>query len=259
MGNAFLLEGKTAIVTGGSRGIGKAIALRFAEMGANTAIIYAGNVDAANQVKNFIEAEVQNGHFPSTVKTAVYRCNVGDAVETEQTVKKIIEDFGSIDILVNNAGITKDNLLLKMKEADFDDVININLKGAFHMIKNVYSHMAKRKSGRIINISSVSALLGTAGQANYVSSKAGLIGLTKTVARELGARGITCNAIAPGYIETDMTASLKEELKQDYRNQIPMKRFGSVTNIADTALFLASDMAAYITGEVIRVDGGLCM
>ena len=146
-----------------------------------------------------------------------------------------------------------------MKESDFDEVLGVNLKGAFNMIKSVYSHMAKRKSGRIINISSVSALLGTAGQANYVSSKAGLIGLTKTAARELGARGITCNAIAPGYIETDMTASLKEELKREYLEKIPAKRFGSVDDIAAAVLFLASDLAAYITGEVIRVDGGLCM
>lgn len=171
----------------------------------------------------------------------------------------MIKDFGGIDVLINNAGITKDNLILKMKETDFDEVINVNLKGAFNMIKSVYSHMAKKKSGRIINITSVSALLGTAGQANYVSSKAGLIGLTKTVARELGARGITCNAIAPGYIETDMTAALREELKQEYLGKIPVKHFGNVNDIADAALFLASAMASYITGEVIRVDGGLCM
>ena len=223
MENLFLMKGKNVVVTGGSRGIGRAVALRFAEMGANTAILYAGNEEA------------------------------------EETVQQIIKDFGGIDVLVNNAGITKDNLILKMKESDFDEVLGVNLKGAFNMIKSVYSHMAKRKSGRIINISSVSALLGTAGQANYVSSKAGLIGLTKTAARELGARGITCNAIAPGYIETDMTASLKEELKREYLEKIPAKRFGSVDDIAAAVLFLASDLAAYITGEVIRVDGGLCM
>lgn len=255
MNQGLLLQGKTAVVTGGSRGIGKAIALRFAEMGANIAIIYAGNEEAAQSVKSSIEST----EFPSAVKANIYRCNVGSYEEAECTVKQIIEDFGGVDILVNNAGITKDGLILKMKEEDFDAVINVNLKGSFHMIKSLYSHMAKRKSGRIINISSVSALLGTAGQANYVSSKAGLIGLTKTVARELGARGITCNAIAPGYIETDMTASLKEELKQEYMEKIPMKHFGRPENIADAALFLASDMASYITGEVIRVDGGLCM
>ena len=249
MENMHLLQGKTAVVTGGSRGIGKAIALRFAEMGANIAVIYAGNADAANSVKEQI----------ANVKVETYRCNVGKFDEAEATVKKIIEEFGRIDILVNNAGITKDNLILKMKEEDFDAVINVNLKGAFNMIKSVFSHMSKQRSGRIINISSVSALIGTAGQANYVSSKAGLIGLTKTAARELGTRGITCNAIAPGYIETDMTAALKETIKQEYLEKIPMKQFGNPGNIADAALFLASDLASYITGEVLRVDGGLCM
>lgn len=249
MENMLLLQGKTAVVTGGSRGIGKAIALRFAEMGANIAVIYAGNADAANSVKEQI----------ANVKVETYRCNVGKFDEAEATVKKIIEEFGKIDILVNNAGITKDNLILKMKEEDFDAVINVNLKGAFNMIKSVFSHMSKQRSGRIINISSVSALIGTAGQANYVSSKAGLIGLTKTAARELGTRGITCNAIAPGYIETDMTASLKDSLKQEYLEKIPMKQFGNPGNIADAALFLASDLASYVTGEVLRVDGGLCM
>lgn len=249
MENMLLLQGKTAVVTGGSRGIGKAIALRFAEMGANIAVIYAGNADAANSVKEQI----------TNVKVETYCCNVAKYAEAETTIKKIIEEFGGIDILVNNAGITKDNLILKMKEEDFDAVINVNLKGAFNMIKSVFSHMSKQRSGRIINISSVSALIGTAGQANYVSSKAGLIGLTKTAARELGTRGITCNAIAPGYIETDMTASLKDSLKQEYLEKIPMKQFGNPGNIADAALFLASGLASYITGEVLRVDGGLCM
>jgi len=251
MEDLFSLKGKTAVVTGGSRGIGRAIALRFAEMGTDTAILYAGNEEAAN--------EVQTKLIEKGVRARAYRCNVGNYEEAESAIRNIIEDFGGIDILVNNAGITKDNLILKMKETDFDDVIKVDLKGPFNMIKGVYSHMAKRKSGRIINISSVSALLGTAGQANYVSAKAGLIGLTKTAARELGARGITCNAIAPGYIETDMTASLKEERKQEYMGQIPVKRFGNVNNIADAVIFLSSDMASYITGEVIRVDGGLCM
>lgn len=259
MENMLLLQGKTAVVTGGSRGIGKAIALRFAEMGANVAILYAGNVDAANSVKEQIEQAAENGKLQTSVKVETYCCNVGNFTEAEAAIKKIIEEFGRIDILVNNAGITKDNLILKMKEEDFDAVINVNLKGAFNMIKSVFSHMTKQRSGRIINISSVSALIGTAGQANYVSSKAGLIGLTKTAARELGTRGITCNAIAPGYIETDMTAALKESLKQEYMEKIPMKQFGNVSNIADAALFLASDLASYITGEVLRVDGGLCM
>lgn len=251
MENLFLMKGKNVVVTGGSRGIGRAVALRFAEMGANTAILYAGNEEAASAVLGMLTGK--------GVKAGAYRCNVANYEEAEETIQQIIKDFGGIDVLVNNAGITKDNLILKMKESDFDEVLGVNLKGAFNMIKSVYSHMAKRKSGRIINISSVSALLGTAGQANYVSSKAGLIGLTKTAARELGARGITCNAIAPGYIETDMTASLKEELKREYLEKIPAKRFGSVDDIAAAVLFLASDLAAYITGEVIRVDGGLCM
>lgn len=249
MENMLLLQGKTAVVTGGSRGIGRAIALRFAEMGANIAVIYAGNAAAADAVKEQI----------TNVKVETYCCNVGKYAEAEATIKKIIEEFGRIDILVNNAGITKDNLILKMKEEDFDAVIDVNLKGAFNMIKSVFSHMSKQRSGRIINISSVSALIGTAGQANYVASKAGLIGLTKTAARELGTRGITCNAIAPGYIETDMTASLKDSIKQEYLEKIPMKQFGNPGNIADAALFLASDLASYITGEVLRVDGGLCM
>lgn len=251
MVDLFMVKGKTAVVTGGSRGIGKAIASKFAEMGVNVAVIYAGNEAAANET---VESLTEKG-----VQAKAYRCNVGVFSEAEETVKNIIQDFGGIDILVNNAGITKDNLILKMKEEDFDAVINVNLKGAFNMIKSVYSHMAKKKSGKIINITSVSALFGTAGQANYVSAKAGMIGLTKTVARELGGRGITCNAIAPGYIETDMTASLNDQIKQEYLGKIPAKRFGNTDNIADAVLFLSSDMASYITGEVIRVDGGLCM
>lgn len=251
MKDLFLLKGKNVLVTGGSRGIGRAIALAFGEMGANVAIVYAGNEAAATEVCTALAA--------MGVRSCAYRCDVGNYEEAEETVRHVIDGLGGIDILINNAGITKDNLILKMKDTDFDDVLRVNLKGAFNMIKSVYSHMAKKRSGRIINISSVSAVLGTAGQANYVSAKAGLIGLTKTAARELGARGITCNAIAPGYIETDMTAALKEELKKEYLDKIPAKCFGSTKNIADAVLFLASDMAAYITGETLRVDGGLCM
>lgn len=251
MENLLSLKGKKAVVTGGSRGIGRTIAIRLAQAGADIAILYVGDEAEAKESVELIEKE--------GVKVLSYYCNVADLAETEENIKKVISEFGRIDILVNNAGITRDNLILKMTEADFDAVINVNLKGAFNTTKSVYSHMAKNRSGKIINIASVSGLLGTAGQANYASSKAGLIGLTKVTARELGARGVTCNAIAPGYIQTDMTASLKDEIKQEYMGKIPVRQFGTVENIADTTLFLASEMASYITGEVIRVDGGLCM
>ncbi len=251
MVDLFLVNGKTAVVTGGSRGIGREIALKMADAGVNVAIIYAGNEAAAVET---VELANDKG-----VKALSYKCNVASFTEVQETISKIVSDFGQIDILVNNAGITKDNLILKMSEEDFESVIDVNLKGAFNTIKGVYSHMAKKRSGRIINISSVSGIFGTAGQANYVSSKAGMIGITKTVARELGARGITCNAIAPGYIETDMTAVLDDKLKQGYLEKIPAKHFGKTEDIANAVLFLASEMAGYITGEVIKVDGGLCM
>lgn len=251
MVDLFLVNGKTAVVTGGSRGIGREIVLKMADAGVNVAIIYAGNEAAAEETVKLASEK--------NVKAISYKCNVASFSEVMAVMNQIISDFGGIDILVNNAGITKDNLILKMSEEDFDAVIDTNLKGAFNTIKSVYSHMAKRRSGRIINISSVSGLFGTAGQANYVSSKAGMIGLTKTVARELGARGITCNAIAPGYIETDMTAALDDKLKQNYLEKIPAKHFGKTEDIANAVLFLSSQMAGYITGEVIRVDGGLCM
>ena len=244
------VECKVIIITGASSGFGKLTAKRAAEMGGK--IVLAARSE--EKLKETVAEIKAAGGEASYIVTDVAKKD-----DVFAMAKFAVDTYGRIDVLVNNAGITKDNLILKMKESDFDEVLGVNLKGAFNMIKSVYSHMAKRKSGRIINISSVSALLGTAGQANYVSSKAGLIGLTKTAARELGARGITCNAIAPGYIETDMTASLKEELKREYLEKIPAKRFGSVDDIAAAVLFLASDLAAYITGEVIRVDGGLCM
>ena len=246
-----MLKDKVAIVTGASRGIGKAIALDMAKNGANIAIIYAGNKEKAEEVKN--EA-ISYG-----VKANIYKCDVSNFDEASETVKNIISDFGKVDILVNNAGITKDALVLSMNEDDFSAVIDTNLKGAFNMIKQVYSLFMKQRSGRIINISSVSGLMGNAGQANYSASKAGVVGLTKTVAKELAARGVTCNAIAPGFIETDMTDKLSDKVKEVAVNSIPMRKMGEPSDIAHIATFLASDNAKYITGETIRVDGGIAM
>ena len=244
-----MLKGKTAVVTGGSRGIGRSICLRFAEAGADVALIYASNSESAEQVVK--EAEAFGVH------AAAYQCHVENFEETSATVNKILGDFSHIDILVNNAGITRDKLMLSMKENDFDDVINVNLKGVFNMMKNVYPVFAKQKSGKIINISSVSGLIGNAGQTNYSAAKAGIIGLTKSAARELAGRGICCNAIAPGFIETDMTVKFADD--KAVLEKIPMKRMGRPEEVASLALFLASDMSNYITGEVIRVDGGMAM
>jgi len=246
-----MLNEKTAVITGGSRGIGKAIALKLAECGADIAIVYAGNEVAAAEACALI-AELG-------VKVQSYRCDVSDDTQTAQTVKSIVSEFGGIDILVNNAGIVKDGLMLAMKEQDFDAVLDTNLKGAFHMIKHSYRQFMKRRSGRIINITSVSGITGNAGQANYSSAKAGLIGLTKSVAKELAGRNITCNAIAPGFIDTDMTSALSGPVKEAIVTAIPLKRLGLPRDIANLAAFLAGDEAGYITGEVIKVDGGLCM
>ncbi|NLJ30723.1 MAG: 3-oxoacyl-[acyl-carrier-protein] reductase [Clostridiales bacterium] len=245
------LQGKTAVVTGGSRGIGKAIALRLAQCGAQVAVIYAGNEAAANETCAQI---AQEGGAAKA-----YRCDVSDYAQTEQTVKAVLGDFGKIDILVNNAGIVRDALILSMTEQDFEQVVNTNLKGAFHMIKHTYRQFMKQRSGRIINIASVSGISGNAGQANYSSAKAGMIGLTKSVARELAARGVTCNAIAPGFIETDMTAQLSDKVKEAALQTIPLRRLGTPQDVANLAAFLAGDEAGYITGAVIQVDGGLCM
>ena len=231
-----MLKGKTAVVTGGSRGIGKAICLKFAENGADIAFLYAGNTAKAEE----------------TVKE--FQCNVADADAVAAVVKEIVKDFGGIQILVNNAGITKDKLVPMMKAADFDAVIDTNLKGAFYMTKGVYPLFLKQKGGKIINISSVSGLTGNPGQANYSASKAGVIGLTKSVAKELASRGVCCNAIAPGFIATEMTQALENDALKD---AIPMKRFGEAEEVAKLALFLASEHSDYITGEVIRIDGGL--
>lgn len=243
------LNGKTALVTGASRGIGRAIALRLAEDGANVAVIYAGSADKAEAVVNEITA--------LGVNAKAYRCNVADSAAVNETVKAVTNDLGKIDVLVNNAGITRDGLMLRMKDEDFDAVLDTNLKGAFNMIRACYSGFIRKKSGRIINISSVSGIMGNAGQANYSASKAGVIGLTKSVARELASRGITCNAVAPGFIQTDMTENLGDN--NPLLNSIPLGRMGKPEDIAAAVAFLASDSAAYITGEVLKVDGGLAI
>lgn len=244
-----MLKGKTAIVTGGSRGIGAAICKLFAQNGANIALLYAGNTQKAEETK----AEL----LALGVKAEAYQCNVADAEQVAQVCKQIIKEFDSVDILVNNAGITKDKLVPMMKIPDFDSVIDTNLKGAFYMIKQIYPVFMKQKSGKIINVSSVSGLMGNPGQTNYSASKAGLVGLTKSVAKELASRNVCCNAIAPGFVATDMTENLSEN--NALVDHIPMKRFAQPEDIAKLALFLASDQSDYITGEVIRIDGGLAM
>ena len=244
-----MLKGKTAIVTGGSRGIGAAICKRFAEQGANIALLYAGNTQKAEETKAALQE--------MGVKAEAYQCNVADAEQVAAVCKQIIKDFGGADMLVNNAGITKDKLVPMMKVPDFDSVVDTNLKGAFYMIKQLYPVFMKQKSGKIINISSVSGLMGNPGQTNYSASKAGLIGLTKSVAKELASRNVNCNAIAPGFVATDMTENLSEN--NALVDHIPMKRFAQPEDIANLALFLASDQSDYITGEVIRIDGGLAM
>ena len=244
-----MLKGKNAIITGASRGIGAAIAEKFANLGANVAIIFHGNEEKAASVKDICEK--------CGVKAEIYKCNVANYDECKECVKKIIEDFGGIDILVNNAGKTSDNLLITMSESEFDDVIDTNLKGCFNMIKVCGRNFIKRKYGKIINISSVSGLIGVAGQANYSSSKAGVIALTKVTAREFASKNVCCNAIAPGLIETDMTKDL--EASEGYINSIPLKRAGKPEDVANLAAFLSDDVSDYITGEVIRIDGGLAI
>lgn len=244
-----MLKNKTALITGGSRGIGRAIALAMAKQGANIALIYAGNAAAAQETC----AEIQS----CGAEAESWQCDIADFAQTGTVVKEVLARFGSVDILVNNAGITRDNLILAMKEEEFSQVIDTNLRGAFHMIKHLCGAFMKQKRGTIINIASVSGMMGNAGQANYSAAKAGLIGLTKTVAKELAPRGITCNAIAPGFVETDMTDKLSEAAKETAVKAIPLKRMGRPEDIANTAVFLASDSAAYITGETIKVDGGL--
>ena len=243
------MEGKVAVVTGASRGIGKAIAVKLASKGATVVINYNGSRERAEEVKN--EVESAGG------KAIIIQCNVADFDACKEFIETVIKEQGRIDILVNNAGITKDGLIMKMKEEDFDSVLNVNLKGTFNTIRHSARQMLKQRSGKIINISSVSGILGNVGQANYAASKAGVIGLTKTMARELGSRGITVNAIAPGFVDTEMTEVLSEEIRENACKQIILGRFGKPEDIANTAVFLASDKADYITGQVISVDGGM--
>lgn len=245
------LEGKKALVTGGSRGIGRAIALALAEAGADVAVNYAGGEAAAAETAQAVEALGR--------RAIAIKANVGKPGEFEAMVKQVIEAFGSLDILVNNAGITRDNLIMRMKEEEFDQVIETNLKGVFNGIKAVTRPMMKQRAGRIINISSVVGALGNPGQANYVAAKAGVIGLTKSSARELASRGITVNCIAPGFIATDMTDKLPAEMREQLSGQIPLARLGQPEDIARAVRFLASDEAAYMTGQTVHVDGGMYM
>lgn len=245
------LEGKKALVTGASRGIGRAIAIALAEAGADVAVNYAGSEAAAAETAAAIEALGR--------KALLVKGDVGKADAFEAMVKSVLEAFGAIDILVNNAGITRDNLIMRMKEEEFDQVIETNLKGVFNGIKAVTRPMMKQRSGRIINISSVVGSLGNPGQANYVAAKAGVQGLTKASARELASRGITVNCIAPGFIETDMTDKLPAEMREQLSGQIPLARLGRPGDIASAVRFLASDAAAYMTGQTIHVDGGMYM
>jgi 3-oxoacyl-[acyl-carrier protein] reductase len=240
---------RVAVVTGGAGGVGRAIALRLAQDNVNIAI-----VDLSPGVDELCSELHRFG-----VKAGAYRCDVSDFEEVRVVCEKIVADFGGVDILINNAGITKDNLLLRMTEADFDRVIDVNLKGVFNFTKQLAKVLMRSKSGRIINISSVSGIMGNTGQANYSASKAGIIGFTKTVAREFAPRGVTCNAIAPGFIDTEMTAGLPEQVKTSLLGTIPLGRMGKPEEVAELVAFLASGRAGYITGEVIRIDGGLAM
>ncbi len=244
-----MLTGRVAVVTGGSRGIGAAVAKELAAQGADVAVIYAGNRDKAEEVCR----ECRETHG---VKAAAYCCDVGDFAAVKETVEQIKADFGTIHILVNNAGITRDGLVARMKESEFDEVLRVNLKGAFNMIRHCSGIFIRNKGGSIVNISSISGMIGNAGQANYSASKAGVLGLTRSVARELAPKGITCNAVAPGLIRTDMTTALTDN-GGALEASIPLGRAGTPEDVAQAVAFLAS--ASYITGEVLRVDGGLAI
>ncbi len=245
-----LLEGKVAIVTGGSRGIGAAIVRRFAAHGAQVAFTYRTSADKAHALAR----ELSETH---QLRVKAYQSDASSFAEAEAFVKEVIDTFGKVDILVNNAGITRDNLMLRMSETQWDEVIHTNLKSVFNLTKHVLRPMIKNRGGSIINISSVVGVFGNAGQANYAASKAGIIGFTKSIAKEVGSRNIRCNAIAPGFIETEMTGELDEKTREAYLSGIPMKRFGKAEEVADTCVFLASEMAGYITGQTISVCGAL--
>jgi 3-oxoacyl-[acyl-carrier protein] reductase len=244
-----LLEGKVAIITGASRGIGSGIAKVFAQQGAQVAFTYSSSAESALALEKELLA------FGSKAKG--YQSNAANFEEAQKLVDDVLADFGTVDILINNAGITKDNLLMRMSEEDFDKVIKINLKSVFNMTKAVQKIMLKNRAGSIVNMSSVVGVKGNAGQANYAASKAGMIGFTKSIALELGSRNIRCNAIAPGFIETEMTAKLNEDVVKGWREAIPLKRGGSPEDVANVCVFLGSDMSAYVTGQVINVDGGM--
>ena len=244
-------ENRVALITGAARGIGATIALALAAEGTDIAVVDYGEKSAAEETLAKI---AERG-----VRVAYYRCDVSDFAAAKATADAVFKDVGKIDILVNNAGVTADKLLVRMEEADWDRVININLKGCFNMIKHVTPYMMRKRYGRIVSISSVVGLMGNAGQANYSASKAGIIGLTKTVAKEFAPRGVTANAVAPGFIKTAMTDALSEEQKQAMYKLIPLGKLGETEDIAEAVLFLVSDRARYITGEVLRVDGGMCM
>jgi 3-oxoacyl-[acyl-carrier protein] reductase len=245
-----ILEGKTALVTGGSRGIGAAIVRRFVEEGANVAFTYLSSAEKANA----LASELSNGFG---VKVQAYGSNAADFAQAEALVSDVLRDFGKLDIVVNNAGITRDNLMLRMTEEQWDEVINTNLKSVFNLTKHALKPMLKAKSGSIINMSSIVGVTGNAGQANYAASKAGIFGFTKSIAKEVGSRSIRCNAIAPGFIETEMTEALDEKTKESYFANIPMKRFGKGEEVANACVFLGSDLSSYISGQTLSVCGAL--
>ncbi|WP_369049168.1 3-oxoacyl-[acyl-carrier-protein] reductase [Tenacibaculum sp. UWU-22] len=244
-----LLENKTVIITGGTRGIGRGIALEFAKQGAHVAFTYSSSVEAATALENELKA--------LGVQAKGYQSNAANFEAAQELVKNVVEAFGTVDVLINNAGITKDNLLMRISEDDFDKVIEVNLKSVFNLTKAVIRPMMKQRSGSIINMSSVVGLKGNAGQANYAASKAGILGFSKSVALELGSRNIRSNVVAPGFIETEMTAKLDEKVVEGWRNEIPLKRGGTPEDIANACVFLASDMSSYITGQTLSVDGGM--
>ena len=246
-----MLKDKVAIITGGTRGLGRAIALKLADQGANIVINYRNSDKEAEELKAILEGK--------GVKVLTVKCDISNFEDSKNLMDKCKEVFGKIDILVNNAGITKDTLIMRMKEEDFDNVIDVNLKGTFNCAKHASAIMLKQRFGKIINMTSVVGIAGNAGQVNYAASKAGVIGLTKSLAKELGSRGITVNAVAPGFINTDMTASLSEKVKEEASKNIPLKRLGDPEDVANLVGFLASDAANYITGQVINVDGGMVM